>query len=220
MKYQREAISVLIVDDHRLVREGLKSNLDEYDRVSTIYEAGNAQEAIYKASEHSPDVVIMDINLPDLSGMEATRLILENNPEIKVLGLTMHTEKAYVMGMMKAGAIGFLTKTCSAKDLHHAIQKVSSNQAYICDEVLGFVVETAVNPLQTAQFMNEELTRRESQILKLVADGKTNNDISEVLNISTRTVEKHRKNLMDKLDIRTIAQLTKYALKHGLTFFD
>tara|TARA_B100000614_G_C14466275_1_gene460610 strand:- start:538 stop:1026 length:489 start_codon:yes stop_codon:yes gene_type:complete len=162
----------------------------------------------------------MDINLPDLNGLEATRQILAETPGAKILALTMHTDKVYVMGMMKAGAVGFLTKTCSANELYNAIRRVSSGRAYICDDVIDIVLETAVNPDICPQGQEKELTRRESQILKLISEGDTNLQIANAQCISSRTVEKHRKSVMDKLGIRTVAQLTKYALKNGLTFID
>ncbi|MCG8615879.1 MAG: response regulator transcription factor [Desulfobacterales bacterium] len=218
--HQKSETSVLIVDDHRLMREGLKSNLSQFTDISDIHQAGNGLDAVRMAAELKPDVIIMDINLPDLNGMEATRQILAETPEAKILALTMHTEKVYVMGMMKAGASGFLTKTCSARELYKAIQRVSSHKAYICDEVIDIVLDTAVNPDITPPGRGKELTRRESQILKLISEGNTNVEIADILCISNRTVEKHRKSIMDKLGIRTVAQLTKYALKKGLTFID
>ncbi|HCY83606.1 MAG TPA: DNA-binding response regulator [Desulfobacteraceae bacterium] len=217
---QKAETSVLIVDDHRLMREGLKSNLSQFTDISDIHQAGNGLDAVRMAMELKPDVILMDINLPDLNGMEATRQILAQTPDTKILALTMHTDKVYVMGMMKAGAAGFLTKTCSARELYKAIQRISSDKAYICDEVIDIVLETAVNPDLSALGQEKELTRRESQILKLISEGNTNHEIADILCISNRTVEKHRKSVMDKLGIRTVAQLTKYALKKGLTFID
>ena len=220
MTNQDTRVSVLIVDDHRLFREGLRSTLEACDFISAVYEAGNGRDAIHKAAETTPDVVLMDISLPDLNGMEATRQIAAAHPKINILGLTMHIDKAYVMGMMKAGARGFLTKTCSARDLRQAIRKVADCQTYICEEVMGGIADSAIQPENNTTAVSGELTPREAEILKRVADGATNPEISGTLNISVRTVEKHRQNIMDKLGIRTVAQLTKYAIRKGYTLLN
>jgi len=220
MNEHKKTISVLIVDDHRLMRDGLKSYLQQCDEFSDIYETGSGLEAIHMVENSQPDVILMDVNLPDINGMEATRQIIENAPGTKVLALTMHTDKEYVMGMMKAGALGFLTKTCSANELCHAVKKVYSNKVYICEDVLEIVLETAVNSPGEQNSCFPELTKRESQVLKLIADGNTNAEISKILCISPRTVEKHRNNLMNKLGMKTVAQLTKYAIKSGLSFIE
>jgi two-component system nitrate/nitrite response regulator NarL len=214
-------ISVLIVDDHRIMRDGLKANLKNDVRISRIYEAGNGRDAILSAEKYFPDIVIMDINLPDFSGIDVTRQILKINSNIKVIGLTMHKDKIHVMQMMAAGACGFLTKTCSAKELSYAIHKVLSGKICVCDEVMEIVVEMAAKgdeKMDEAIFF--PLSRRETQILKLIADGLTNSEIADVLGISARTVETHRQNLMTKLDIRKIALLTKFALRQGIAFQD
>lgn len=221
MKRTTEAISVLIVDDHRLMRDGLKSNLEKDKKISAVYEAGDGHTAILLAEKYHPDIVIMDINLPDCTGVHATRQILGNNPALKVLGLSMHKDKIHVAGMMKAGAAGFLTKTCSAGELSEAIHKIISGKPCFCDEVLDCVVDMARNPLTHEGITPENpLTMRESQILKHIADGHTSRKIARILKISTRTVEQHRKNIMNKLDIRATALLTKFAIRQGLTFLE
>ncbi|EMS80655.1 response regulator [Desulfotignum phosphitoxidans] len=219
--YRGSNISVLIVDDHRIIRDGLKSNLKKDDKISPIYEAGNGRDAIRFATKYFPDIVIMDINLPDFNGIEVTRQILKINSNIKVIGLTMHNDKIHVMRMMAAGACGFLTKTCSAKELTHAIHDVFSGKTWVCDEVMEIVAEMGANgddKVDKTTFL--PLSRRETQILKLIADGLTNSEIADVLEISVRTVETHRQNLMTKLDIRNIALLTKFALRQGIAFQD
>lgn len=208
-------ISVLLVDDHRIVRDGMKSYLNMGKESYKIFEAGNAQDAIHMLSEVDIDVVVMDINLPDISGIEATRQILELHPKTKVLGLSMNIGRPYVTGLLKAGAKGFLTKMCSAKELSHAILRVHMGNTYLCEEVMDIVRETVLSPTQEA-VTKKDLTRRESQILKLIADGKKNHEIAFILNISIRTAEKHRKNLTDKLGVNSIAELTKLAIKLGI----
>ena len=166
-------ISVLIVDDHRIIRDGLKASLKKDDRISPIYEAGNGRDAILFATKYFPDIVIMDINLPDFNGIEVTRQILKINSNIKVIGLTMHKHKIHVMRMMAVGACGFLTKTCSAKELIRAIHDVFLGKTWVCDEVMEIVVKMAVNGHEGME-MDETtllpLFKRETQILKLIAD--------------------------------------------------
>lgn len=213
-------LSILIVDDHRLLRDCMRSNLQKDETIFEIFEAETAQDAIQKASTSCPDVVIMDVNLPDMNGMEATRQILKHNPEIKVMGLTMHVAKPYVMGMMRAGATGFLTKMCSAKELSYAIHRIYSGQTYVCEEVIDIVREIVVSPIQGPERNENKLTRRESQILKLISEGMKNNEIGKTLNISTRTVEKHRESILNKTGVKSVAELTKLAIKKGLTFLE
>jgi len=221
MKRTTETISVLIVDDHRLVRDGLKSSLEKDKTISPVYEAENGHTAILLAERHHPDIVLMDISLPDCSGMDATRQILDNNPAVKVLCLSMYKDKIYVAGMMQAGAAGYLTKTCSAGELIDAIHKIFSGKPCFCDEVLEYVMHMARHPFFCKGISPENpLTRRESQILRCIADGLTSRKIAETLRISTRTVEQHRKNIMNKLDIRTTARLTKFAIRQGLAFLE
>lgn len=211
------SISVLVVDDHTIMREGLRAYLEKDTMISGIYEASNGKDAIHIPIDCVPDVVLMDINLPDISGIEATKDILKINDAIKIIALTVHIEKPYVLEMMKAGASGFLTKTCSGNELSAAIHKVFDGKQYICDEAVRLVVDTVVNPLETGKRVDKPfLTRRENQILKLIADGNPNKKIAKILGVSVRTVEKHRTNIMDKLNLRTVAELTKYAIYKGI----
>ena len=218
MKPTTESISVLIVDDHRLVRDGLKASLEKDKTIFPIYEAEDGYTAILLAERYRPDIVLMDIKLPDCSGMDATRKILDKNPAVKVLCISMHKDKICVAGMMKAGAAGFLTKSCSAGEVIDAIHKIFSEKPCFCDEVLDYVVYLARHPSDCKELSSENpLTKRESQILRCIADGLTSRKIATLLKISTRTVEQHRKNIMHKLDIRTTALLTKFAIRQGLT---
>ena len=212
-------ISVLIVDDHCIVRDGLKASLQKDERISTVYEAGTGAQAVALALTHCPDVVIMDIGLPDFNGMETTRRILKDNDAIKVIGLSMHKDKVHVMKMMAAGAWGFLTKTCSSRELLNAVHKVVSGKICVCDEVMNYVIEMKINAGGCLEkYLPVQLTLRETQILKLIAEGLTSCEIAGMLDLSSRTVETHRQNLMDKLDIRKTALLTKFAIQQGITF--
>ncbi len=214
-------ISVLIVDDHRIVRDGLKATLKKDEKISRVYEAGTGAEAVALASIHCPHVVIMDINLPDVNGMETTRRILKDNDTIKVIGLSMHKDKVHVMKMMAAGACGFLTKTCSAGELLNAVYKVTAGKVCVCDEVMNYVIEMKADGGDCLEnYFPVQLTLRETQILKLIAEGLTSSEIAGMLDLSPRTVETHRQNLMDKLDIRKTALLTKFAIQQGIAFLD
>jgi len=212
-------ISVLIVDDHRIVRDGLKASLQKDEKISTVFEAGTGAEAMVLASTHCPDVVIMDIGLPDFNGMETTRRILKDNNAIKVIGLTMHKDKVHVMKMMAAGACGFLTKTCSSRELLNAVHKVVSGKICVCDEVMNYVFEMKTDGGGCLEkYFPVQLTLRETQILKFIAEGLTSGEIAVILDLSPRTVETHRQNLMDKLDIRKTALLTRFAIQQGIAF--
>lgn len=221
MKRSTSSISVLIVDDHRILRDGLKASLEKDKKISVVHEAANGRDAVYLAEKFCPDIVIMDINLPDCTGIEATRQILSSNPAIKVLCLSMHTDKIHVTGMMKVGAAGFLTKTCSTAELARALHKVASGASYICDEVIDSVLDMVRTPLNHKEPpLKNPLSRRESQVLKLIAEGHTSATAAEILRISTRTVEQHRKNIMSKLGIKKTALLTKFAIRQGVTFVE
>lgn len=214
-------ISVLIVDDHRIVRDGLMSSLKKDEKIATVYEAATGREAVLVASKLCPDIVIMDINLPDINGIETTRRILKVNSTVKVIAFTMHKDKIHVMKMMAAGACGFLTKTCSAGELLNAVHQVVSGKICVCDEVMNYVFEMKADGGRCLKkYLPVQLTLRETQVLKLVAEGMTNGEIAGILDISTRTVETHRQNLMNKLDIRNTALLTRFAIQQGIVFLE
>lgn len=218
MSNPNTTISILIVDDHRLFRDGLRKNLEEDAGIRIAAEAGTGREAIILTGKHSPDIITMDINLPDMSGIEVVRRIRKIRPATRIIGLSMYSDRPLVLSMIKAGATGFLTKTCSAAELSDAVYAVAAGKNYICTDVMDDVIRSALDPDETDEpSMEAKLTKREQQILKFISDGKTSTHIAETLGISVRTVEKHRKNIMDKLDIRTVAQLTKYAIRQGLT---
>jgi DNA-binding NarL/FixJ family response regulator len=221
IRKRNQNISVLIVDDHCMMRDGIKASLKSDNRISKIYEAENGREAIFSAEKYCPEIVLIDINLPDFNGIEITRRILKINSTIRIIGLTMHKDKIHVMGMLAAGACGFLTKTCSARELLNAIHDVFSGKIYVCDEVMTVELKAVVNDNQyVKKLFPFQLTRREIQILKLIADGLTSSEIAAFLEIRPRTVETHRQNLMDKLDIRKTSLLTKFAISQGVAFLE
>ena len=221
IRKRNQNVSVLIVDDHCMMRDGIKANLKSDNRITKVYEAENGRQALVSAEKYCPEIVLMDINLPDFTGIEITRRILKANSAIRVIGLTMHKDKIHVMGMLAAGASGFLTKTCSAGELLTAIHDVFSGKTYVCDEVMTAEVKTVFSASACVRKSYPvQLTRRETQILKLIADGLSSSEIASFLEIRPRTVETHRQNLMDKLDIRKTSLLTKFAVRQGVAFLE
>lgn len=212
------SVRVIIGDDHKIVRDGLRALLREESDIELVGEAENGLATVRMAEEMSPDVVIMDISMPDLSGIEATRQIVTNNPKIKVIALSMHSHKQYVLGMLKVGASGFLLKDCAFEELSHAIRSVSMNKAYLSPSVSDVVVKDYVGRLKNDELsVYSILTPREREVLKLIAEGKTAKSIASILNISVKTVDAHRQKIIEKLDIHTAAGLTKFAIREGLT---
>lgn len=215
------AIRVLLADDHKIMRDGLRSLLEKQEHIKVIAEAENGRKAVQVALEEKPDVVIMDISMPDLNGIEATRQVVASLPGTRVIALSMHSDKRYVVEMFQAGASGFLLKDCASQDLARAINTVADNRTYLSPEVAGVVIEDYVGRFLTpASSSTSMLTGREREVLQLVAEGWPTKDIAAHLFVSVKTVETHRRQIMKKLDINNVAELTKYAIREGLTSLD
>lgn len=212
------SIRVIIADDHKIVREGLRSILQHDLKMDVVGQASNGRGAIELARELNPDVVIMDISMPDLNGMEATRRILEENSSIEIIALSMHSDERFVSEMLKAGASGYLLKDCALDELERAIRTVLAHQTYISPAIAGTVVKDYVHHLSNKQ--PSVLTPREREVLQMIAEGKSAKQIAHQLNVSIKTVEAHRKHIMEKLDIYTVAELTKYAIRAGVTHLE
>lgn len=211
-------IRVIIADDHKIVRDGLRSLIEKQSGMEVAAEANNGKVAVQLARELIPDVMIMDIAMPDLNGMEATRRIVFENPGVKVIALSMHSDRRFVVEMLKARASGYLLKDCAFEELVTAIRTVMKNQLYLSPQVAGMVIKDYVENLSRAESTAfSVLTIREREILQLLSEGKTTRNISSCLNISEKTIETHRRQIMNKLNIFTIAELTKYAIREGLT---
>lgn len=209
-------IGVLLVDDHKILREGLKNIIDKHTHMRVIGEATNGREAIKMVAELEPDVVIMDVAMAGLNGIEATRQLLAQNPDVKVIGLSMHDNKRFIIGMFKAGAYGYLLKDCASEELITAIETVGRNQKYLTQRVSGIIL----NEFMESYSEESVLSSREIEILQLIAEGKNSKQIAETLFLSSKTVDAHRKNIMDKLDIHTIPELTTYAIRQGIISID
>jgi DNA-binding NarL/FixJ family response regulator len=212
------SIKVLIADDHQIVRESLRALLEKEPGITVVGDAGEGRTALRLARELVPDVIIMDVAMPDLNGIEATRQVVAEFPEIKVIALSMHNDRRFVLNMLKAGARGYLLKDCASQNLIKAIRLVLANKTYISHDIADLVVKdylATASPVECSS--SEVLTAREREVLQLVVEGKTNNQIAEDLKVSIKTVESHRHTIMLKLDIKSIAELTKFAIREGLT---
>jgi len=210
-------IKVLLADDHKILREGLKNVIEQKANLRVVGEATDGREAVKLCRELSPDVVVMDVAMEGLNGVEATRQIVQYNSKIKVVALSMHSNKRFIIGMFKAGAYGYLLKDCDASELITAINTVAQNKKYLTQGISGVILDELMTG---AQEENTELTAREKEILQLIAEGKSSKEIGEMLFLSSKTVDAHRKNIMDKLSLHTIPELTKYAIRTGLTSLD
>ncbi|MCD4678263.1 MAG: response regulator transcription factor [Desulfobacula sp.] len=211
-------IKIIIADDHSILQHGLCSSLEMEKGFKVVAKANSGRSAIELATLHRPDLVIMDVSMPHLNGMEATKQILEKNPEIKIIALSMHMEKIYVHGMMNAGASGYILKSCSFKELLLCIQTVLSGKQFFCREVKHLVTGSD-GSLATDNMVSvfSLLSKREREVLQLIAEGHKSRKIAQKLNISVKTVDIHRTHLKAKLNIHSIAELTKFAIAEGLT---
>ncbi len=211
-------IRVLIADDHQIVRDGLRSMLEKEPdmEVSATVEDGRA--TVRTVEELKPDVVIMDISMPGLNGIEATRRITRDFPAIKVIALSMHDDGRFVINMLKAGASGYLLKDCAFKELSKAIHIVAkTGKSYLSPDITDVVVQSYVTGASEPEpLLYSTLSPREREVLQLVVEGKTSSQIAEILYVSVKTVETHRTQLMHKLKINNLPDLVKYAIKEGI----
>lgn len=211
-------IKILLVDDHKILRDGICSIVKGCPDMEVIGEAADGITALSLVEKLSPDVVIMDISMPDLNGIDATRRIIADHPKIKIIALSMHHEKQFVSEIFKAGASGYLLKDCAFDELEHAVRIVMDGKTYINPQIANLVIESLVNqPLATSQKTFSLLTDREREVLQHIAEGQSTKEIASKLNVSAKTIESHRRQVMSKLNMRNVAELTKYAIREGLT---
>lgn len=212
------SIRILIADDHSITREGLKVMLNKMENFEVVAEAENGRLAISLTRKLQPDVVVMDINMPDLNGVDATRQIVAEMPQTRIIALSMYSDRSYVKGMLKAGVSGYLLKNCAFEELADAIQTVMRYQTYLSPKISEIVRDEFVKMMGSNEPNNVELlTDKEREVLQLIAEGKKTKDIAELLHISVKTVEARRSKIMEKLNINNVAGLTKYAIREGLT---
>jgi DNA-binding NarL/FixJ family response regulator len=213
-----KSIKILLADDHKILRSGLRELLEKAPGLMVAAEAEDGRTAVDLAKKLSPDVVLMDISMPDLNGIEATRQITGNSSKTKVIILSVHSGQRFVAEVFRAGASGYLLKDCDFNEVLAAIRAVTAGETYLCPQVATVLRNDYLQRIaQTDIPTSPALSPREREVLQLMAEGKSTKEIAFTFNLSVKTVEVHRQRVMDKLDIHTIAELTKYAIREGLT---
>ena len=213
-----ENIKIVLADDHKIMRKGLRALIDSHSGLTVVEEAHNGRIAVELARKLLPDVVIMDVAMPDLNGIEATRRIIAELSHTKVIALSMHFDKEFVIAMLKVGALGYLLKDCAVEELICAIRAVMNNKIYLSRTISDIVIDDYMRSLSKDEVsILSTLTGREREVLQLIAEGKTTKEIASCLHVSINTIDTHRRQVMEKLDMHNIAELTKYAIRKGLT---
>ena len=212
------SLKIILADDHSIMREGLRALLEKQPDIEVLAEAENGRTAVELSRDLRPDVVIIDIAMPDLNGIEATRQIVAESPGVKVIALSMHSDRKFVREMLSAGASGYMLKDSAFEELDKAISTVNDNQTYLSPGIADTVVKDYLGKIVTDNSTASiALTNREREVLQLFAEGKTTKQIASLLFVSIKTIETHRKQIMYKLGLNSIAELTKYAIREGLT---
>jgi DNA-binding NarL/FixJ family response regulator len=217
----KKKIKIFLVDDHQIVCDGIKALLKNVTEISIVGEASNGMEFMKEISIANPDIILMDISLPDISGIELTKQVHQNYPEIKVIILSMYTQEDFIINAISAGAKGYLPKNTTQQELLNAINEVFDGKEYYNDTVSKIILENYISSVRKSKDQetdkdNEVLSAREKQILKLNVEGLTNQEIADKLFISIRTVESHKNHIMQKLEIKTTIELVKYAIKNNI----
>jgi two-component system response regulator NreC len=214
----KEKKRIVIVEDHTIVRQGLQSLLDSCDDIEVVGTAEDGLNAIRCINEHEPDLVLLDLNMPRMDGISVIIEVSRNNPDIKILALTMHKDEDYILSTFRAGAHGYCLKSSSQDELLMAIRTVMAGKVYVSPDISGKVLEGYLSDRMRIREKSslDTLTQREKEILKMVGEGYQNKEISDYLCISVKTVEKHRANIMEKLNLHTASALTAYAIEKGL----
>ncbi len=215
-------IRVIVADDHHLVRQGIRALLEQSDDIQVVGEAEDGQEAVELARELQPEVIVMDISMPRLDGVQATERILADNTQTEVVILSMHADQSLAEQLLRAGAKGYLLKESIAEELHLAVRFAFQGKTYLSPAMSHTVLDALLYPelIEETELPGELLTPREREVLQLIAEGYTNNAIADELTISVKTVEKHRSNLMNKLDVHDLASLIRTAIKLRLIFLE
>lgn len=211
-------IKLLLVDDHAVVRLGMHMLFDSEDDIEIVAEAENGQEALAAVLEHDPDIVLMDIGLPDMSGIEATRLIKERSPHTEIVALTIHEDKEYFFQMLDAGVCGYVPKRAAPEELISAIRTAAEGEVYLFPSMAKYLVKDYLSQqvVEPQKERKSVLTPREEEVLAHLAEGETNAEIAEELVISPKTVARHRENIMRKLNLHSRTELVKYAIRKGI----
>lgn len=210
-------IKVLIADDHQLFREGLVNLLFAAPDIEVIAQARDGMDAIDKAKHYKPDVVLIDIGMPVMNGIEATKVLKKELPRIKVIAVSMHSDRQYVKGVLEAGADGYLLKNCTYQQLTDAIQSVYIGKKTLSDDITNMVIKEYLEPIESDA--HSKLSEREMEVLKLYAEGKSTREIGDKLFISVKTVGTHKQHILEKLELNSVTDMIKYAIKNGLIQF-
>lgn len=211
------AITVLLADDHQILREGLKSLINKHQDMEVVATVGDGLEAVNTVMEKKPDVAVMDIHMPNLNGIEATRRITEAGAGTRVVALSMYPKKRFVTEMLKAGAKGYILKDCAFEELTEAIKEVMQGRVYLSREISDVVIKEFVQGLSHVEEDAQPLTSREREVLQRLAEGQSAKEIAYDLGLSGKTVDVHKHNMMRKLNLNNMADLVKYAISEGLT---
>lgn len=210
---------ILLVDDHQVLREGMRSLLEKQEGMEVVGEAGDGRKALELVRELQPDIVIMDVNMPHLDGIDATRLITRECPKTSVLALSMYLRKTFVLEMFKSGARGYILKEDAFAEIVEAIKTILAGGQYVCAKVTGLLIDE-YTPGHGQPSAKPPLTEQDIRIVRMLADGKTSKEIALAMNASVKTIDAHRRQIMRKLELTSVAELVKYAIREGLTAVD
>lgn len=210
-------IKILLADDHRIMRDGLRALLMHEPDIEVIAESSDGREALDLARSLKPDIIIMDMCMPSLNGIDATRQICSIDNSIKVLALSMYADKRYVIGALSAGASGYVLKDCAFEELVKAIHTLTEGKTYLSQGIVDIVVDSCKNVNRAQNQLFLALTTREREVMQLLSEGTSVKDAARILNVSSKTIETHRQHIMEKLNLHSVAELTKYAIREGLT---
>ncbi len=218
MSKRVEKIKVFLIDDHPIVRSGIKTEFKKHRNIELTGEASNGKEALKLIDPDSTDVILMDISMPEMSGIELTEKLIKRNKNVKILALSMHDNRNYILEMIRLGARGYVIKDSDPEVLISAIETVNAGLPYYSSEINELMIKQHINSIRKSKkkFIKDPLSEREIEVLVLIADGCSNSEIAKKLMLSKRTIETHRENIIHKLEIKTIAGLTKYAINHNL----
>jgi two-component system response regulator NreC len=212
------AITVLLADDHTLFRQGIRVLIEQEDDMALIAEADNGRKAVRIARKVKPKIAILDITMKDLNGIEAARQICSENPAVRVIALSMHSDRRLVRGMLEAGASGYLLKDCTSEELIRCIRSVNSGNTYLSQAIVNLIAEDFASTPNAQPWSS--LSPRQIEVLQLIAEGKNTKEIADCLYVSTKTIETYRRQLMNKLNVNSIVDLVKFAVREGITSLD